>query len=89
MPIYFFHTQTNTRDTDDEGLDLAGPLEARREAIRACGELLKHDPEPFWGSRPWSVTVTDSEGLILWELSMDGVASAAGMQLDDIKKPAP
>lgn len=31
----------------------------------------------FWGSRPWSVSVTDPQGLVLWEIFMDGVASPA------------
>lgn len=79
MPRYFFHSQTDTRATDDEGQELSDHVEARREAIRTCGEMMRDCPEPFWGSRPWSVTVTDEDGLILWEIYMDGVASAATM----------
>jgi hypothetical protein len=77
MPTYFFHSQTESRMTDVEGTELGGPIEARREAIRTCGEMMKDSPESFWGSRPWTVTVTDHTGLILWEISMDGIASAA------------
>jgi hypothetical protein len=33
--------------------------------------------DTFWGSRPWSVTVTDAVGLVLWEIEMDGTSSAA------------
>jgi hypothetical protein len=77
MPRYFFHTDTLSRHTDDEGLDLDGPVEARREAIRACGEMLRDCPEGFWGSRPWSVTVTDVACLILCEVNIDGTASGA------------
>lgn len=77
MPRYFFHSQTDTRTSDEEGVELDGPLEARREAIRTCGQLMQDSPEPFWGSRPWTVTVTDAAGLILWEITMDGVESAA------------
>lgn len=74
MPRYFFHTQTDIRLTDEEGFELDGPVEARREAITACGEMMRDAPEQFWGSRPWSVTVTDAGGLVLYEISMDGVA---------------
>jgi len=77
LPRFYFHTDTLTRTTDNEGTDLPGALEARRQAIATCGEMMKDSPEGFWGSRPWSVTVTDAAGLILWELSMDGMASAA------------
>lgn len=77
MPRFYFHTDTETRSTDLEGIELSTPLEARREAIRTCGEMMRDCPESFWGSRPWSVTVTDAAGLILWEIGMDGIASAA------------
>ena len=65
------------------GVELGSPVEARREAIRTCGQLMREGPEPFWGSRPWTVTVTDETGLILWEIYMDGVSSAAGGHIDD------
>jgi hypothetical protein len=77
MPRYYFHTQTTTRRTDETGFELASPIEARRQAIQTSGEMLRDSPEGFWGSRPWSVSVTDDQGLILWELFMDGFASAA------------
>ena len=77
MQRYFFHTQTGTRTTDDEGVVLDGPIEARRQAIQTCGQMMQDAPEGFWGSRPWNVTVTNNSGLVLWEISMDGAACAA------------
>ena len=74
---YFFHMQTLTRYTDVDGLEMDSPADAREEAIRACGELLRDCPAGFWNSRPWSVTVTDAAGLILWDISIDGATSAA------------
>ena len=74
MQRYFFHTQTDIRFTDDEGTVLGSPLEARRQAIQTCGLMMAEAPERFWGSRPWSVTVTNFSGLVLWEIGMDGVA---------------
>lgn len=82
MARYFFHTQTGSRYTDDTGVEFASPLEARAQAIITCGQMLKDEPKDFWGSRPWSVTVTDAVGLILWELSMDGFAAPAGIALN-------
>lgn len=81
MPLYFFHTQTETRLTDAEGTHLSGPREARRAAIQTCGQMMHDCPEGFWGSRPWSVIVTNAGGLILWEIMIDGVASAVAEQL--------
>jgi hypothetical protein len=74
---YFFHTQTGTRATDVEGTVLGSPNEARRQAIQTCGEMMRDAPEGFWGSRPWSVTVTNFAGLVLWEISMDGIECSA------------
>lgn len=73
MQRYFFHTQTDTRFSDNEGMVMDGPLEARRQAIATCGQMIVDAPEGFWGSRPWSVTVTNNAGLVLWEIFMDGV----------------
>ena len=77
MSLFFFHTQTDTRFTDEEGTEIDGPVEARRQAIRTCGEMMRDAPEGFWGSRPWSVTVTDPAGLVLWDIHVDGSPSAA------------
>ena len=77
MQRYFFHTQTDTRTTDGEGFMLSSPAEARRQAIITCGQMMADAPEGFWGSRPWTTTVTNSRGRVLWEISMNGVACPA------------
>jgi hypothetical protein len=78
---YYFHMQTDTRGTDTDGIEFANKLDARKQAIVTCGQMMQDDPDIFWGSRPWSVTVTDNAGLIIWEISMDGVSSPAGSAL--------
>lgn len=75
MPIYFFHIQDTKWNSDAEGLYLEDDGAARREAIRTTSEMVRDCPEDFWGSRPWSVTVTDAAGSILYEISMNGHAS--------------
>jgi hypothetical protein len=77
MPLFFFHTQTESRTTDAEGVELPGAVEARKQAIQTCGQMMHDAPLAFWGSRPWSVVVTNAAGLVLWEIFMDGVSSAA------------
>jgi hypothetical protein len=77
VSLFYFHTQTDTRVTDEDGFEFDSPVEARRQAIKTCGEMMRDAPEGFWGSRPWSVTVTDSAGLVLWEVQVDGSPSAA------------
>jgi hypothetical protein len=83
VPRFFFHTETDTRITDREGTEYQSFREARHEAIRTCGQLLKEMPATFWGSRPWSVTVTDEKGLILWTIGLDGQSSPAGKVLEE------
>ena len=82
MALYFFHTQTDSRSTDDEGMEFASPGEARAQAVATCGHMVRDAPSNFWGSRPWTVVVTNAVGLILWELSMDGFASPAARAFD-------
>ena len=77
MPLFYFHSQTDSRFTDHEGVECINPAEARRVAIQTCGEIMRGCAETFWGSRPWSVVVTDETGLIMWEIYVDGVSAAA------------
>jgi len=81
MPRFFFHTQTDSRMTDFDGYELATASEARQQAIQTCGQMMIDAADAFWGSRPWSITVTDAEGLILWEIIMDGSATPASRDL--------
>ncbi len=78
LKLYYFHSQTDRRFADTVGKELKGSAEAQREAILACGKMMHDPPESFWGSRPWSNTVTDRVGLVFWELSVDGFQSPAG-----------
>lgn len=75
MPRYFFHTSTDTRFTDDEGVDCATLADARRMAFRTCSELIHAAEDTFWGTRPWTVTVTDVKDIILYEIAIDGFAA--------------
>jgi ElaB/YqjD/DUF883 family membrane-anchored ribosome-binding protein len=77
MARFFFHQQSTIRITDMEGSELPDHVEARRQAVLTCSKMVQESPDGFWGSRPWTVTVTDAIGLILWEVSMDGQGTAA------------
>jgi hypothetical protein len=63
-------------------MEFASPTQARSQAIETCAQMVKDNPDAFWGSRPWTIVVTDASGLILWDLAMDGQASAASMALE-------
>lgn len=79
---FFFHTQTDARHTDTDGAEYGSYAEARKAAIQTCGQMMQDAPEIFWGSRPWSVTVTDETGLIMWEIHFDGQSTAASRGLE-------
>jgi hypothetical protein len=40
--------------------------------------MVRDHPNKFWNSRPWTVTVTDDRGLVMWEIEVSGVSSPAG-----------
>jgi hypothetical protein len=79
---FFFHTDTDSRSNDVEGMEFDAPDEAKAQAIAMCGQMMRDAPRSFWGSRPWSVTVTDEAGLILWNIDLDATSSAAGSSLE-------
>lgn len=79
---FFFHTQTDARHTYTDGAEYGSYAEARKAAIQTCGQMMQDAPEIFWGSRPWSVTVTDETGLIMWEIHLDGQSTAASRGLE-------
>ena len=52
-------------------------IEARREAVRTCGEMMRDAPEGFLGHSTVVITVTNAAGLVLWEIYINVTASAA------------
>ena len=59
MSLYFFHVQNGSTTLDDEGLDFPDLDSARREAICACGELLREVPAVIWNGDTLHLWVTD------------------------------
>lgn len=82
MPIFYVHTQTNVRVFDDEGFEFSSFIEARREAVRTCGQMIQDAPELFSSPHPWSVTVTDLDGTIIWAAFVHGHTTAAGWAVE-------
>ena len=86
MPHFYFHTETDVRTTDTEGVEFSSYEAAKHEAIRTAGQMMQDTPHVFWGSRPWNVSVTNADCLILWEIYLDGQTSAAGRALERNRK---
>ena len=73
MPQYFFHVHNGSLSTDEEGLDFPDLNCARREAIRACGEMLREVPAAICNGDPMRMWVTDQpdgQGNTLYSLNI-------------------
>ena len=72
MSQFFFHTESDVRHSDDLGADLPDMESARAEAVQLCGAMMKDGARKFWGTKPWTMTVTDATGLIFFTLEVHG-----------------
>ena len=73
MPRYFFHVRDDGREyIDDQGIMRGGPDEARAEAVRASGEMLKDLGGQFWDRPDWRMWVTDENGETVCSLTFSG-----------------
>lgn len=70
MPRYFFNVMAGASSPDQEGFDLADVAEARFEASRLCGEMLRDDPAQLVEGQPWQMEVRDEEGDLAFTLSV-------------------
>ena len=68
MPRYFFHVVDGRATMDREGTELTGLDEARTEAVRMAGEMLRYSAENVWTGCPWQMTVADADGKTLFTL---------------------
>jgi hypothetical protein len=71
MPRYFFHVMDGRASVDREGTELATVDEARTEAIRTAGEILRHQgakDSNVWSGNPWHMTVADEAGDTVFSL---------------------
>jgi hypothetical protein len=62
VPRYFFHVKDGKDIRDHEGTELAGVAEARDQAIKAAGEMIKHHGDTVWNGSEWRMNVTDEAG---------------------------
>lgn len=65
MARYFFNVTNGKVITYPHCVDLPNIRAARREAVRLACTTLGENPDEFWHSGEWQVTVTDERGLNL------------------------
>jgi hypothetical protein len=68
VPRYFFHVRDGAVFIDVEGTVLAGPLEARAQAIRASGAMLADLGVAFWRGTEWRMIVMAESGATICSL---------------------
>jgi hypothetical protein len=68
MPRYFFHVIDGREIIDSEGSELADLKEARMEAIRLAGSILRDEGDKFWNGSEWHMNVTDASVLSVLKL---------------------
>lgn len=77
MPRYYFHTEDGQPLCDRDGVDLGGLDAARREAVRALGEILKERSDEFWADGVLRMRVADEAGLTLFLVEVSATVAPA------------
>ncbi len=83
MPRFHFNIYDGTSELDPEGTELPDYAEARVEAMRLAGEILKSTAHRLALGEDWHLEVTDERGLVLFRLAFQVVEAPA------IAKPPP
>jgi hypothetical protein len=77
MMLCFCNVAGAVYDPDVEGIEMASIDDARIEAARFAGELIRDQPHLAWAGEEIRVEVTDADQLILFTIMMLGVDAPA------------
>lgn len=77
MPRFYFNIYDGVSLPDNTGTELAGWDEARIEAIRLAGEVLKDQAKQISLGEEWRLEVTDRSGLVLFRLDFTVIEAPA------------
>lgn len=59
MPLFYFDLSNGTKESDEEGIELDSVEEARNQAVRLVGEMLRFDDRAIWDGEGLAVEVFD------------------------------
>jgi len=76
VPFFLIRIEDGGPAVDTLRHEFPDALAARREATLYAGEMLRDQPEAFWASTPWRITVADDAGATLLVLKLEGHACA-------------
>ena len=77
VPRFHFNVFDGVSDIDTEGTELPSWEEARFEAIRLAGEIIRDDSKRIAVGEDWRLEVTDETGLILFRLDFNVMEAPA------------
>ncbi|HET9395034.1 MAG TPA: hypothetical protein VFO36_03175 [Nitrospiraceae bacterium] len=78
---YFFNQLNGHVKVDDQGLEFASIRDARIEAVRYAGEVIKDHPTLVWTGEDFRIEVTDENALLLFTVVVVGVDAPAAKNL--------
>lgn len=78
MARYFFNQFNGEFKPDDKGLEFATLDQARIDAVRCAGEILRDDPTLVWTGEEFRIEVTDHKQLVLFTVIVVGIDAPAG-----------
>jgi hypothetical protein len=84
MPFFHFQVRTPSHVLLTEGADFKGFDQARIEAARRVGDLLKKHAGQVWTDEEWQMDVTDEKGLILFVLHVAASKTPATSSVRDV-----
>ena len=61
MPLYYFDVFDGTREPDLAGSECGALEQARVQAVKFVGELLRHNAESIWDGHDLRVEVSDED----------------------------
>ena len=71
-----FHFNTNEMN-DAEGHDFPSIAVAKCEAMKLAARIICEEVHDFWQRAEWTLTVTDENGLMMFQLQVIGTESPA------------
>jgi hypothetical protein len=70
MARFFFHLEHARIVRDEVGSEHADLNAAKIHAVKALAEALAREPEAFWASDAFRLTVAEVDGLVLFTIEM-------------------
>jgi hypothetical protein len=78
---YFFNLAGAVYDPDNQGVEFGTAADARAEAVKFAGELIRDHPTMVWAGEDFRVEVTDGNQTVLFTVIVVGVIAPEALHL--------